>query len=281
MNNINIKGYSHEIFKIGSKYIYKYTNDESRKDFVKNQYHWMNGIKRKFPQYAFTHLFLVDEKTETGYSMSRIDTKEMTKDNVKDLVQIVLDIKLPITEIHKVLPYHPAFHISSGNDNSIDIRDKNLYFDAYVNYLKKIVLRNPDVFSDFDWELYEKEMYKHEKFANKSLSFYHGDLTIDNILWDGTKYTLIDPNYKADIWGSYLLDLSKLYQETRFDKEELFRELQSQIKKKFAFSDTNMRFLDLLEISHYIRMMPYVRKFKDIYSLKQLRMQAIYKNILF
>ena len=124
-------------------------------------------------------------------------------------------------------------------------------------------------------------MYKHEKFANKSLSFYHGDLTIDNILWDGTKYTLIDPNYKADIWGSYLLDLSKLYQETRFDKEELFRELQSQIKKKFAFSDTNMRFLDLLEISHYIRMMPYVRKFKDIYSLKQLRMQAIYKNILF
>lgn len=270
------KGYSHEKFKVGNFTVYKYTTEDSRRQFVHKQYSWLEAIQKLFPQYAFEELHFIND-TETGYSMNRIIPKEMTKDNAKDLVNIVKEFYgLQLNKFSKHISYQLPIKLTGG---CWEILDPSLSFENYVSYLRSIVLKNPDIFSNFNWPLYETRMLQYKEYANNHLSFYHGDLTIDNILWDGSKYTLIDPNYKTDMWPSHLLDLSKLYQETRFDNPELFNEIKKEISIAFNFDAYLMSFLDLLEIGHYIRMIPYVLQFRDIFRIKNERLNIIYNNI--
>lgn len=252
---IKVNGYSHEKFKTGDFYVYKYTSDENRHSFVQEQIIWLSRAQQLFPEYAFKHLYTMQKGSEFGYSMNRIDEKEMGCENANDLIKIVATIKDSVNLDNETITHS---------------------FVEYVNYLKDIVLSNPDIFSSFDWNKYESLLLKHTKFANDSYSYCHGDLTIDNILWDGEKYTLIDPNYKKNTWQSYLLDLSKLYQETRFDDSTLFIRLKEEMKERFNFTDDNMNLIDLLEISHYIRMIPYVIKYKDVFKEKLKRLNTLY-----
>ncbi|MCK9574631.1 MAG: hypothetical protein WC979_01860 [Candidatus Pacearchaeota archaeon] len=277
MKNVTeVKGYSHEKFKIGSHTVYKYTNDIHRKQFVERQFYWLNIMKDKFPEYGFSHLYLISEIEETGFSMNKIDAKPMNKNNAADLVRIARHIKLPASERFGAnasmwLEQNMPTNFANG------IPPK-LTFEAYIEYLKKIVLRNPDLFEGFDWFAYEPLILKYSQFANSSLSYFHGDFTVDNILWDGEKYTLIDPNFKNDMWPSYLLDLSKLFQETRFSDMEFFNEIFNEIKTQFNFNNDKMNFIELLEIGHYIRMIPYVVKYPEVFKVKLERLQIIAKH---
>ena len=52
------------------------------------------------------------------------------------------------------------------------------------------------------------------------MSFYHGDLTLSNVIKRGYDLVLIDPNYKDD-YRSYILDLAKIRQSLH-DYEYMF-----------------------------------------------------------
>lgn len=43
-------------------------------------------------------------------------------------------------------------------------------------------------------------------------SWCHGDMTLSNIIWNGTDPILIDPSYKTGMWQSYLIDVGRLMQ---------------------------------------------------------------------
>lgn len=45
-------------------------------------------------------------------------------------------------------------------------------------------------------------------------SYCHGDLTLENVLVNDDRIVLIDPNSKADLFQSFILDLGKLLQST-------------------------------------------------------------------
>lgn len=95
-------------------------------------------------------------------------------------------------------------------------------------------------------------------------SFCHGDLTFENVLIeaDGT-LVLIDPNYKSDLYQSYMLDLGKLLQSTvagyhkTFDSNygvDLSRHTKY-LRERIESEDIAMSSLSLL--SHIIRLRKY------------------------
>lgn len=54
-------------------------------------------------------------------------------------------------------------------------------------------------------------------------SFAHGDLTLENIIIDRNgDLVLIDPNFKRDLFQSYVLDLGKLLQSVHSDYHRVF-----------------------------------------------------------
>ena len=54
-------------------------------------------------------------------------------------------------------------------------------------------------------------------------SFAHGDLTLENLLIENDgRVVLIDPNFKSNLFQSYLLDLGKLMQSVHSDYHRVF-----------------------------------------------------------
>jgi hypothetical protein len=256
-----LKGFSHEKFKQSDKHVFKYTNDPKRFDFVRNQYEWLRNAKSNMPEYGFVFLTLIQEHDLCGYGMNRIlDSKNI---EVSDVQKILQGVKL----------------IKDLTEDSMFNGDSDFY--SYRNYIRKIILKNLDIFDFIDLEYYDNLLSQHTKFANSQISYCHGDLTTDNILKFGATNNLIfiDPNYRDDIWHSYLLDISKLYQETIFTNFKLFEEIKNQSQKLFNLTDEQMKFIDLLHISHYIRMIPYVQKYPELFKTKLARLRELYTLI--
>ena len=52
-------------------------------------------------------------------------------------------------------------------------------------------------------------------YYNENKSFCHGDSAIDNFIFDGKDYYMIDPIYNPDLYSSWLLDVSKIMQSLK------------------------------------------------------------------
>ena len=132
-----------------------------------------------------------------------------------------------------------------------------------------------------DFDEYLSELKKYENYYNSEISFCHGDLTLENIMFDGyDKIKIIDPNRPESLWSSWLLDISKLYQSIHLGYEDIFKnrsiyendfnvvfklfddrkDLLKIIEKKLKY---NINAVLLLEISHYIRMIKYKQMKSD------------------
>jgi hypothetical protein len=93
---------------------------------------------------------------------------------------------------------------------------------------------------DLDWESYLKRLYDEhviisdsdiiskifkilEKVDPLPSSFSHGDLTLENVLVEASgNLVLIDPNFKHNLFQSYVLDLGKLMQSVHSDYHRVF-----------------------------------------------------------
>lgn len=258
MINKEIKGYSHEKFKTSNTHVFKYTENPERFGFVIRQYEWLKDAQSFFPENSFDYLELIKDKNICGYVMNNIKTEELTIDDAPKIINIIDKF----TNIK-----HSEICIYSMNN-----------FKTYSEYVKKVIIKNLDEFTFLDLELYDKLLNKYCDFADKQKSYCHGDFTIDNMLKDknNNKIILIDPNKRDDLWSSYLLDIAKLYQETFSKRLDLYEEIEKLVKKEFNFSEDEMNFIDLLHVSHYIRMIPYTRKYPEIHRQKIDQLKNLY-----
>jgi hypothetical protein len=96
-------------------------------------------------------------------------------------------------------------------------------------------------------------------------SFCHGDFTLENILIesDGT-CVLIDPNFKPDLFQSYILDLGKLLQSTHARYHEVFHSHHGgDLSRYDEWLQRKLKHLELWRpsllacISHIIRLRKY------------------------
>lgn len=198
---------------------------DERKNFLLNQYLWMKTYDELTPK-TFTF-------RDNYYEMEYIHNK-----SDKNYNDYILDI------IKKV------FFIKDSNRISFKENKFNTYFEYIQDKIKFTTGINSEV--------YLNELIKYEKYFNNEISCCHGDLTLDNIIINNdNKIYLIDSNFKYDIWQSWLLDVSKLYQKPRLEFNESNSKIISQLDRYFI---KERGVILLLEISHYIRMIPYINK---------------------
>lgn len=236
------KGFSKEDFKFFENSILKYTQNFNRFDFVKKQYDWLKLSQKIIPENSFSYLKLIKFNDICGYFMEFIKDEEPKNEN---------DVLSILTAVKQLKNYDYMF-------------EKISYFFTYINYIDKVINDNKDYFENFNIEKYIYLLSKYIKIADKNISFAHGDLTTDNIVKSKNKLILIDPNFRTDIWSSYLLDIAKLYQETFFTKHELQKQIEKNAKEIFNLNKDELMLINLLHISHYIRMIPYLKDKPEI-----------------
>lgn len=153
---------------------------------------------------------------------------------------------------------------SFKQNNSDDIIKTDI--DSYCFNLKR----------HFDTDITDnviEEIYKFKSELIKKSSFYHGDLTLSNIIKRGYDLVLIDPNYKDD-YRSYILDLAKIRQSLH-DYEYMFGFSGNKNSKLLPTFDSSImpedkQLVQLMEITHWIRM----------YSYKSDEDKIIVKNMI-
>lgn len=104
-------------------------------------------------------------------------------------------------------------------------------------------------------------------------TFSHGDLTLENVIisFDWKELVLIDPNFKSDLFQSYILDFGKLLQSTNSNYHHRFNSNPGvDLRSHNELLIKKLRQLGILrecliaEITHVIRL----RKYQPIYMLK-------------
>lgn len=104
------------------------------------------------------------------------------------------------------------------------------------------------------------ELAKHSRAIGAKVSFSHGDMALSNVIANGDKLYLIDPNYKGD-FSSYILDLAKIrFSLTGY--EYGFGYSQTDISHYRQAFDGMVHAVDrmlvrLFEITHWIRIFKY------------------------
>lgn len=119
-------------------------------------------------------------------------------------------------------------------------------FDTYIDRIKThLDLYNPSYYKDVISLLYEIK-----DFCDENKSFCHGDFTLDNMIMTDKLY-MIDPIYDPNCYSSWLLDLSKLVQNSRrFGNSTI----KSYFENKFS---KILKCIKILELTHWIRMRKY------------------------
>lgn len=191
---------------------------------------------------------------------------------------VVNGIRIPKSELLSENAYKIEFingvcgtHISS-----------TLIIDTLITQV--LTWKNCPQFRDIEWKKYMDRLWCNHviypgsgdmvkiafDFINNHLtnlppSFSHGDLTLENVITDSEgRLVVIDPNFKKDLFQSYILDFGKLLQSVNSDYHRAFNSnpgvdlsahkvvLFDQLKKMGILKECL-----LSEISHIIRLRKY------------------------
>lgn len=119
---------------------------------------------------------------------------------------------------------------------------------------------------------------------NKHTSNCHGDFTLENVIFGENGGMIIDSNFLFSNWNSWLLDVSKVFQSIHFDYEETFAPTtRSEFDEKSStlsidydgskgdlfrvfvedYMPEHQELAHILEVTHYIRMLPYKLKISE------------------
>ena len=142
-------------------------------------------------------------------------------------------------------------------------------FETYIERVKThLDIYNPE-YSTFILD----ELKKHSDFYDENSSLCHGDFSYDNIIiGDDGKHYLIDANLPTRVYESWLLDMSKfLVSCDRFGK--IVKKHYLSLCEKYHSN----KYIQLLEITHWIRMRKYNADKKFVDSMIKSAIEE-YKN---
>lgn len=235
--------------------VYKLT--QTNKKFLFNQYLSMINfketdifktpiIKESFNKFKFQgNLF-------DGYKMKYIKQTEFINDeNIHDLIK---------SYFQHCLPYQDKILF-----NSIDHYFKYLISSVIPKLSKDHSNETLSFWLSILFSYYEEKEYS--SFAQPT--WYHGDLTTDNILYNNDVYYLIDFNQKLGMWGNMSLDISKILQNFVLgNNQKRIDEKIDQIITGYETKDVYhfKKFIIILIFSHLLRALPYARNYPSKYE---------------
>ena len=225
-------GYYEDKIEIKKNKVLKLSDNPDRIKFLHNQYEWLCSVKKLLPFNIPSGL----SKLDNGYNMKHYtDLKSINASDFEDIISYINIIKT--------------------KNNTIPM------FQTYLSYIDSVV-EQQGMFMP-RWINIRKELELFDEFANNERSFCHGDLTVNNILCKENAIFLINPNFKESMWQSYYLDFAKLFQELHIKEPFLFNVLVNKLIEKNNLKIKSLIFIHLLELTHYIRMFPYLKNYSD------------------
>lgn len=253
------QGLSGQSLEFGKDLVFKYVTDKSKIKNLKSQYNYLERDERIFG------LKWIESGGKYGFVMDRLS------DDIK-LKHIPLMVDY-INKNRENTYKQPGEYIP----NNLFVSDPMIMpilfqptYNSYVDYVMNIIYSNISLFDKFYYEYFKSMLIELEDQCTESTSYYHGDFTIHNMLIrvDGILVP-IDSNFKeGDMWGSYLLDLSKMFQDVHLINNDMYDEMVLHIS--LTFPDMDLKLLHLLELTHYIRMLPYAYKKSEILGTEKL-----------
>lgn len=169
----------------------------------------------------------------------------------------------------------PKVHSLVGDTICLEYIEPTSDFD--INNVIEVIQKIKEIgHGSHPFELYEKRISKHlilfdkigefdslfEKFEkyhdlmNNSISFSHGDFSLENIITNNGKLYLIDPIYDEFSYSSYILDIGKMLHSLR--KHKKLHLYDFFIKKCSEIFNLDKNLLILVEITQWIRVIKYM-----------------------
>ena len=248
------QGISGQKLLFGRDRVFKYVDDKSKIPGLKSQYEYLSN---EIPLYGMPGLQWIESGGKYGFTMSKLND-DIELRHIKQMVQYVKHIK----------DWNPH---TVKTIEQLKISDfVNIDFWGYIEYVMDIIYSNPNLFKKFDEVKFNEMLDKYGVYCVNETSYYHGDFTIHNILiYDNDNIVPIDSNFKGlSLWGSYLLDLSKMFQDVHLVDNEMYGEILKEIS--IQFPDVKLELLYLLELTHYIRMIPYAFKHSEGLGIEKI-----------
>jgi|694.fasta_scaffold03827_10 capsule biosynthesis phosphatase len=188
------------------------------------------------------------------------------------------DLQIRVPKVHSVIGktlnmdyikgerYKPGTFIHKLRLQIDDFRNyRPMHHADFATYIERIQAHlDESELSSVAKELMIEKLESIEHHMNKEKSFCHGDYSIDNVIITSHGWYLIDPN--PTDYSSWLLDLSKLKMSLyRFGYDDDYETLSDKILGHYGMAHNDAIFT--LELSHWVRILKYVRHLPNQQSL--------------
>ena len=273
------------------------------KKYRKQVENWLDSNKVKYHELTFNKVlaqFYIDDKALSPSLFSALETNEMSGRSGDFIIRAGNYVYKTTKKAKDELNWYA---ISGANFSSYktpkinslvgdticmdyinDIKENKFY--SILPHLKKTINEyKSSRIGSKDWRGYVSRVKKHieknnlpsnilkkliniEKIMVAESSFSHGDLTLENIIYDGSFY-LIDSIFNKQLYSSYLIDISKMLYSLK--SNNMIEEYNYLMYYYIEENDFDAYFLTLLESTHWIRVYSYLKDDyeKEIY-LKQI-----------
>ena len=290
MGMIQLKGgssaYTYLDDKAGTVTKYADLKDATSFAQLRDQYSWMNYHSR----FGVTPTIMSDgfREGQYFYTMEKIVGKPMNEAITEkpELIENLMAFLEMFDQSGYVQPVADfSAYISRLKNHIKNLRRSPLFTDFMamdVFEVDGVDYDNIDFVQYFDYLTSPRVV----KYFESNTGICHGDFTLENLFLvnDGAVLKVIDSNYIFGGWNSRLLDISKLFQSLHYSYEETFAAPtawtrgRNHVKvivgintpeKSKAFSlmgkhvNDSYPYILALEVSHYIRMLPYKLKISE------------------
>lgn len=280
------------IVNYDDSYIFKAcdVNDESKLRSLQKQCEWLRPksghgfacfsvveeiIKDESGNNAFYYYAMYYDKSYKSLQDSLKANEISVDDTIDSIFQIINDFKKTCPKIGYDFDFGKYAKRLKDRINGVFINSQVIsLFNEYG--IMPLLVKYHDITTDYQAD-FEKERY---------FTDYHGDFTLENILveeYNANVPRVIDPAHTVH-YSSYLLDFGKLFQSLHFCYEEFFDEkivmykdsvsknqkilneiVENCYYKRKVFNELKNCYMTpeeyklslILEVSHYIRMLPF------------------------
>lgn len=263
-------------------------SDASGFKHLRDQYAWM-----KFHSAVMPSLFPVihgDEydKDRYAYSMEFVNgqsANEASQESPEEVAEYLRDVIDRIGDTKFVDDFGPfQRYIERCKIHVANLKNEPLFRKLQnTGHLRIVEGNTVENIKNIDFFKFFQMLDNYAPKMNACTSNCHGDFTLENVLMTSSGPKVIDCNFLFGNWNSWLLDVSKVFQSAHFDYEETFAATtRSELDDKGTltieyegskdeffnafiqdYSEEHLELAAILEVTHYIRMLPYKLKISE------------------